>query len=287
MIAFRKTKRETLPNTIVIGAQKCATRSLHYYMGLHPQISMARAKELEFFVLEKNWDKGVEWYKSNFSGEAQVRGEASPNYTNYPFFDGVPERMYSLVPDAKLIYILRDPLERIVSHYVHFYANGIEDRTISNALVNLENNDYVSRSQYFMQVEQYLSYFPASNILIITLEDLMHHRLETLQTVFRFLNVNASFQSQQFQRIKHPSNLKRRNNWLGQFMARTFGTTVIDRLPPKFRWKIKLILYRPFSHKIERPQLDEGLQAQLMAYLKDDINRLRDFTGRSFESWCV
>ena len=65
---------------------------------------MSREKELNFFVDELNWNKGIEWYKSNFIGEAKIHGESSPNYTNYPFFAGVPERMYSVVPKAKLIY---------------------------------------------------------------------------------------------------------------------------------------------------------------------------------------
>ena len=67
---------------------------------------MSPEKELNFFVLERNWRKGIKWYKSNFTGKARVYGESSPNYTMYPFFDGVPERIYSVAPDARLIYIL-------------------------------------------------------------------------------------------------------------------------------------------------------------------------------------
>lgn len=119
-------KDDMLPNLIVIGAHKCATTSLHYYLGLHPQISMSREKELNFFIKERNWYKGIEWYKSNFTTKAMIYGESSPNYTNYPFFMGVPERMCSVVPEAKLIYIVRDPIDRVISHYVHNYANSHE-----------------------------------------------------------------------------------------------------------------------------------------------------------------
>ncbi len=95
-----------LPNLIIIGAQKCATTSLHYYLSLHPHIFMSREKELNFFIFERNSHKGIEWYKSNFVIKANISGESSPDCTNYPFFDGVPERMYSVVPKAKLIYII-------------------------------------------------------------------------------------------------------------------------------------------------------------------------------------
>ncbi len=93
--AIKKYKKGILPNLIVIGAPKCATTSLHYYLGLHPQISMSRNKELGFFVSELNWPKGIEWYKSNFTGKARIYGESSTHYASYPFFSGVPEKMYS------------------------------------------------------------------------------------------------------------------------------------------------------------------------------------------------
>ena len=124
--ALRKSQKGTLPNLIIIGAQKCGTTSLHYYLNLHPQILMSREKELNFFITERNWSKGVDWYRSQFVEKAEIYGESSPNYTDYIRFGGVPERMYSVVPDARLIYILRDPIERIVSHYVHLCDMGLE-----------------------------------------------------------------------------------------------------------------------------------------------------------------
>ena len=90
--AIKKSKKGRLPNLIVIGGQKCATTSLHYYLNLHPQISMSREKELNFFS-ERNWHKGIEWYKSNFTGRTKIHGESSPSYTNYPFNKEVPKRL--------------------------------------------------------------------------------------------------------------------------------------------------------------------------------------------------
>ena len=166
---IRKNRKGTLPNLIIIGAQKCATTSLHYYLNLHPEISMSKGKELNFFVSEYNWYKGVEWYKSNFIGTARIHGESSPSYTDYPFLKGVPERMYSIVPKVKLIYILRDPIDRIISQYVQWYTRRGENRTLEDGLKHLDNtNRYIRRSKYFMQLKQYLDYFPRSNILIIT-----------------------------------------------------------------------------------------------------------------------
>ena len=248
---------------------------------------MSREKELNFFVHENNWNKGIEWYKSNFTGEAEIHGESSPRYTSYPFFGGIPERMYSIVPGAKLIYILRDPIERIISHYIQTYANGRENRTITEALTNLDNNIYVCYSKYYMQLSQYLKYFPKANILIITMEYLSSHRQQTLQQVFRFLDVDDSFYSHKFSKIKHKSIYNRRKNRFGVLLSRTPIMNIVKRLPFAIRGPTKVLLYYPFSRKTERPMLDDNLRAALIDYLKDDINRLREYTGRDFDDWCV
>ena len=100
------------PNLIIIGAAKAGTTSLHYYLGLHPEISMSQRKELRFFSHEKYWSRGIEWYESHFSGIAKIYGETSPSYAMYPRYPDPPERMHALVPHAKLIYVVSDPIER-------------------------------------------------------------------------------------------------------------------------------------------------------------------------------
>src|SRR6266480_7909195 len=85
------TAEGALPNLIVLGAQKCGTSGLHYYLSLHPEVWMSRPKELNFFLEERNWNRGVDWYRRHFDPDARVRGEASPNYTAYPHHLGVAE----------------------------------------------------------------------------------------------------------------------------------------------------------------------------------------------------
>lgn len=276
-----------LPNLIIIGAMKCATTSLHYYLNLHPEILMSPEKELNFFVLERNWRKGIKWYKSNFTGKARVYGESSPNYTMYPFFDGVPERIYSVAPDARLIYIFRDPIERIISHYMHFYCSGTEDRKISEAVTDHRSNPYICRSKYYMQLEQYLRYFPRSHILIITAEELYYNRVKTLQKVFNFLGVDDSFYSHRFSFIWHRSDYKRRRARSDVRLERLGIMNMIKLLPFEMRGVVEKLLYLPFSHKVKRPALNERVRQELMEFLKDDTDRLREYTGCDFKGWCV
>lgn len=275
-----------LPNVIIIGAMKAGTTSLHHYLSLHPEIQMSREKELNFFITERNWEKGVEWYASHFVNNATVRGESSPNYTAHPRFLDVPARMHAVVPDAKLIYVLRDPIERMVSHYVHAYAERTEERPPEKALADLDSV-YVARSKYHMQMEQYLRWYPTSRILLVTAEELYGHRGETLRTVFRFLGVNDAFHSQGFLEIRHRSNVKRRKSATGAVIARAGGAALLARLPAEFRWHAGNALYRPFSRRVERPILSPSLRARLGDVLAGDIGRLRESTGCSFAGWSI
>src|SRR3954452_1285883 len=101
--AGRREPQGTLPNLIVIGGLKCGTTSLHHYLNLHPEVAMSRPKELNFFVADLNWPLGPDWYASHFEASAPVRGESSPHYTNRPRFDGVPDRVHSVLGSPRLV----------------------------------------------------------------------------------------------------------------------------------------------------------------------------------------
>ena len=122
----RRKRHAAMPNLIIIGGLKCGTTSIHHYLGLHPEIQMSKPKELNFFVAELNWDLGLDWYASRFDDRFPVRGESSPHYTNLPRFTGVAERIREHCPDARLIYMVRDPIKRILSHWVHATGAGYE-----------------------------------------------------------------------------------------------------------------------------------------------------------------
>lgn len=199
-----------LPTFIVIGAMKCGTTSLYHYLKQHPEICMSLRTEPNFFVQEKNYHKGIAWYHSLFQGVAKAYGERSTNYTKRHEFEGVAARMKSVLPDVKLIYLLRDPVERVISHYVHSYAKGSESRAISDVLDSFDQNKYVLTSRYYMQLQPYLSHYSTDQILVIETEALKLNAYSVLEEVFRFLGVEPTFRSPIFwQRFNQSSSLIR------------------------------------------------------------------------------
>jgi hypothetical protein len=266
-----------LPTFVTIGIQKCGTTALHSYLAKHPEISMSRPKELDFFVEDRNWRQGLEWYKAHFDPAKPVRGESSPNYTAHPRIPGVPERMAGVIPDAKLIFMVRDPIKRIRAHWIHTYSNRRESRPMREAVLDESRLSYIARSRYAMQLERWLERYPMERILILEQDELMNERRETLRKVFRFLGVDEDVWREGFNVRRLESSTRWRRTAIGSVAA--------SRLPPKL-WR-RLRNRRPFAVPFEQPEMDPGLQAELAERLRDDIARFRELTGREFAGWSV
>jgi len=270
----------TLPDLIIIGAMKCGTTSLHEYLNYHPSVSMSKLKETNFFVQHQNWTKGLTWYKSNFSEPRKVIGESSPNYTRFPIFPGVPERMHMIVPNAKLIYCVRDPIKRMVSHYVHSYSLGRENRPFEEAMLDPDNNPYLLCSLYYYQLAQYLKYYPASQIKVVVLEEMERSRMETLRSVFEFLGVDPSYEDSRFTEVPKtmpPAKQRRRSplkNWMVKRKMK--GVYWLERNLP---WV--------FGPPLKQPVMGDALRQELTERLRDDVNALRAFTGFRLEHWQI
>ena len=275
-----------LPNLVVIGAMKCATTSLHYYLDLHPEISMSNPKELNFFTVEANWNRGAKWYTSHFESEQKIRGESSTSYSKYPVHRGVPERMWTLIPEAKLIYAIRNPIDRIVSHYVHNFSKRAEKRSLDEALSGLENSPYVHYSRYATQLRQFLGYFPEKNIHLVTLEELKTDQRSTLAEVFRFLDVDDGYWCDSFSVVRNRTCEKRRRNWLGSRLSSVRILSKVKPFLPSFIARsYPYILSR--KARFKRPTLSKHLEEAIKYVLREDITDLRSITGKRFESWNI
>jgi hypothetical protein len=159
-----------LPSFYVIGAMKSGTSSLNRAVASHPSVFVSTPKELHFFVEDRNWSRGVEWYAEQFAAAngATAVGEASATYAQMPFRAGVPERMSALTPDARIVYLVRNPIERMLSHYRYNLGRGRETRPLMAAFEHRGN--YRAFSQYAMQLRYYLDYFPREQLLVLPAE---------------------------------------------------------------------------------------------------------------------
>jgi hypothetical protein len=275
----------TLPNLIVIGAQKCGTSGLHYYLSLHPEVSMSRPKELNFFIEERNYHRGLEWYSRHFDAEARCRGESSPNYTAYPQHLGVPERIAAVVPDVRLVFIVRDPIERITAHWIHNYAKRREKGDLRTTLLH-KNTSYVTRSKYFMQLQRFLEHFSEEQILVLDQRDLRDDRMPTLRRLFEFAGVDADFKHPKFEQVRHSTSRKKRATRLGMRVQKASRSRYGQHVPRR-AW-LALDAALPLAKPIDKPAgVVEALGPEVLEVLHEDAERLREQTGRDFSSWSV
>lgn len=280
-----------LPDFLIIGASKAGSTSLHFYLDQHPEISMSRPKETNFFTREDYMD-ALDWYMSCFPEGSGLRGEASPKYATFPKYGRVPERIFSLLPRVKLIYIVRDPVERAESHYYHRYFNRSESRGIEEVFADLEDLDdpLVAVSMYGMQLERYLEFFPLSQILIVDNRDLRNARESTMRSVFSFLGVEPAFSSRSFKReVKNRAKTVR----ISPIGARLHRAPPVEfarrNLPVRLREPLFATARRVLSPAggVTSTGLSPEMRARLGDLFVEDAARLRELSGLPFAHWSV
>lgn len=194
-----------LPNFLIIGAQKAGTTALYSYLRRHPDVTGPSWKEVSFF--DRHYRRGEAWYRGNFPlVRRQHIGEASPSYLFHPL---APQRVAALLPDARLIAVLRDPVDRAFSHYQHEVALGREPLSFEEALEREEERTrgevdrmvsdpayfshawwdftYLARGRYAEQLERWLASFPREQLLVVSSEELSERTGSTYARVLEFL----------------------------------------------------------------------------------------------------
>jgi hypothetical protein len=278
-----------LPNLLIIGAQKCGTTSLHAYLDLHPEVHMAAQKELDFFIADRAWGNGVEWYSQRFADGFAVRGEASPNYTAWPVWDGVPERAATVVPGAHIVYLVRDPIERIESHYLQRRLEDGARGDISEVIGDVDDpaNLFVTRSRYATQLERWLQHYPPDRVLVLSSEELRDDRPATVRAVLEHVGLEDRIDAGALDDEHHRSGDKAE---LAAPAARLRGSSlgrVIEAIPPRVRAPVTRRLRSALSHPVDRQELPAQLRERLAAILAPEADRLRALTGRDFEGWSL
>ena len=179
-----------LPDFVVVGAMRSGSTSLYRYLADHPDVFMPATKELRFF--ERNYDQGIEWYRSQFDpgAHATVRGEASPQYLAS---QEAMERLARHVPGVKGIAVLRHPVDRAYSHYQMGVERHGEDRTwpqvVEDELAGRGDTAYLARSRYAGQLERAIDLLGADRLLTLCFEHLRDEPDREFLAVCRFLGI--------------------------------------------------------------------------------------------------
>lgn len=210
----KKNKTEAL-DFLIIGTMKGGTTSVYNYLKNNPAIDLCIQKEVNFFNNDINWPLGIVWYAKYFANDGRIKGDVNPNYAMYPLCQEVPARIHQVAPSAKIIYLVRDPVDRIISHLRHYINMGKEKRSLAQIFSDLhEGKDpfgYVSNSKYYYQISEFRKYFSDDQILIIKSEDFRKHRNDALKRLYRFVGVSVdAIEMEACQTEHHVSSRRRR-----------------------------------------------------------------------------
>lgn len=197
--------QSSLPNFLLIGAQKCGTSWLANKIRQHPDVFAPEEKELHFFDKRKAYSQGLSAYRDCFNGYngQNAIGEFTPNYfwtqntaaeiAESDLTSNVPELVHRHLPDAKLILCLRDPVQRAISAYFHLVKNGRLSPSQSFERVK-HRFGIVSMGYYAKHLENWLEYYPREKILILIYEnDIKNNKVQTLKRIYNFLDVEDQF----------------------------------------------------------------------------------------------
>ena len=275
----------TLPNFLIIGAQKCGTTSLHNILSQHPEANMSKKKEIKFFTDEKKYEKGLNYYETYFkkpSHHNKITGESSPGYICYP---KVPNRISKdLGNNTKLVLILRDPIKRAFSHYWNSRSNLKQHFTEKQIIVKYltsefdENSrNFFSRGVYIKYIRKYLKYFDEARIHIIILEELINHKKKGLQDLYGFLGIDIHDGLQELPKASNPTII-----YKNPFYIYFFNNPYFQRFLSK-RGRSVLYFGKKEHYKYQLP--DNATLEKLKAFYRPYNEELSAYLGKPLNYW--
>ena len=248
---------------------------------------MPPGKWIDFFA-DEHWSRGVSWYERQFErvppGVVAV-GEASNRYSHHPLERHVPARIAAVVPDARLVYVVRQPIERIESHYRQAVAEWGERRPIDEVVL-ADEATYLSPSCYALQLDRYLDHFDRGQILVVHSNDLREATAATLGRVFEFIGVSSGFL---------PDNVAVKLNKAIDYRRQSHGVRALRRssayravrrfVPSRLRKRAWRAATKPLDYDPGTLRLTGPTRQAVVDYLLPDLERLRSIVGPQFDAW--
>ena len=280
------------PESYLIGAQKAGTTTLAYLLDQHPHLSIGQTKEPHFFT--DNWTKGLDWYTKQFPDSANtVCLDASTSYSMAPLTEGwkhrnprvyedIPAKVHSVRPDAKFIYLLRNPVDRTYSGYWHDVRMGVKNEESRTALQS--DPFYLDVSDYYGQLLRWLDYFPLSSFHFVLFEELKERPHQVVDECFAFLGLDRSTNAIRLDSAKNQSH---QVGWVGRRVNQ------IEIAYPRLRAMLKSSLPTGFKRLVNSvktgstplPPMTEEDRRFLVEYFRERNQNLQKLIGTSLDGW--
>ena len=266
-----------LPDFIIIGAMKCATSTLHEQLARQPGIVMSDPKEPNYFSDDEQWARGMSCYRGLFAGAkaGDLCGESSTHYTKSPTYPQTIDRMRRHLPHGvKLVYIMRHPIDRLVSQYMHEWTQGIVSGTIDEALDS--HPEMIEYSRYAMQLKPFIETWGTASILPLFFERFTAHEQEALDRVCRFIGYARQPKWDDTLGEQNVSSERMRRSVWRDAIAKLPGMTKLRRtfVPQSVRDRIK----GAWMMK-GRPVLSDASIARLKRAFDEDLATLGAWLG--------
>ncbi len=269
---------------LIVGAMKSGTSSLYHYLSEHPEISSCSQKEPNFFSDDTIFKKGMNWYRNLWDfhpGIHQFAMEASTNYTKACVFPNTVDKIASVEANFKFLYILRDPIERIESHYTHAMFTGKKLKGVLNP--EKIHPGVLSASMYAMQIEKYYKQFPSESILLLNFSELKENPDRLLDEVCDFLEID---------RMPHSIAKESKNRSEGKIIdgalwpaMNLVAKLVPSQLTPKgTRNAVRELLGKKVTQKVK---LSEAQREFVIKELKSDLTILKSEYGFDISRWGI
>ena len=259
---------------VIIGAMKCATSTLRAQLAQQPGLYMSE-REANFFSNDDICARGVGWYESQFDGAHadQICGESSTHYTKLPTYPRTAERMVECLPHAQLIYVMRHPVDRLVSQYIHEWSERIIDVPIEQAIE--QRPELVAYSRYAMQLEPFLKSYGQEKILPVFFDQLRRRPQRELERICRFVGYAGPVRWYE-QPPWNVSSARMRKSRLRDAVVEFSPLVKLRRMlvPKSIRTRI-----RQLWTMRERPQISEIRLRQLVEVFDEDLARVGQWLG--------
>lgn len=267
------------PDFFVIGAMKSGSTTLHQYLTMHPRTCMSEPKEPGFFSRDERYKKGSDWYFEHFRHfeKGQIRGDSSTCYSRSPTYPHSAQRIYDSNPDAKFIYVVRDPVSRAYSHYKHRMEEAMIQggKVISYKQSIVQDEEMLLSGKYHFQIKKYTDLFGPINIYICNFDNLITNPLEEMNSVYQFLGIDSVASLKQPDLNENISGTAIKSHLVNAKLNKIKSNIIVRVIryltPVIFKKNISIFLKKVITKSTKDKAIDGTFNSIITSPSKDDI----------------